>query len=70
MATACQRRAINVMLIEHMIMSTDYIPKFDRDQLSDGSIREPDEMHRRILDLGSLFGHVTGDCCVLRDTDT
>ena len=27
MATAYEWRAINVMFIEHMIMSTDYIPK-------------------------------------------
>src|SRR5580698_4764475 len=70
MATAYEWRAINVMFIEHMIMSTDYIPKFDQDHFSDQSIREPDEMNRRIFDLGSLIRYVPGDCSVLRDADT
>jgi hypothetical protein len=65
-----ERRAIDVMLIEHMIMSTDYIPKFDQDHFFDQSIREPDEMYRRIFDLGSLIRYVPGDCSELRDADT
>jgi cytochrome P450 len=68
------------MFFGQMIMSAENMPRFDQDLFSDGSIREPYELYRRIRDLGPVVRYVPGDCYVvgrfedvrrvLRDADT